>query len=711
MPYKKQGLLIACIALTLTNTQAQNTNIVVELDPIEVNPTSSIYTTEEISSATLTPTPLIELPQTVEVIPQSIIEQTGSSDLYEALKYVAGVSTGGDSPNTRTSGQFRMRGVSGSGATLNGSLMANPMSYFLDSANIERIEVYKGPIGSIEGSQTTTLGPYGSGGSINVVTKKALPFYFSNVDLSTKFGDNLENYRGTIDLNTPITKDGSLSLRINGAVEYDSPEWLPSSYDMGESYFLAPALSWTGDDFSLNLDTSFQYSDSPAYMGFPVFHGNVGEYSDVYYGNNDTREKYFGSSIQLSGTKDITDNWKLRGGASWTHVDIEQNYWAMQTSGNKGMTLAETYDSWYDAGIAPISYSYSDKSANNYEVYGNTLVMFDTGNVKHGVVVGMDYGVYKTDTDSSGGRGGSSTTLDVDLANPDIPDNPDYTTTNSKSELRRFGILAQEQFEWNQLRGIVGARMDNHESDDGNKATSVSPKAALTYMFTEKLAGYGSFSMMEGPNFGYDDANGDELTSSWESMQGETGVKMDILENLSVNAAYYYIQMQNMPTYNTDTDGYETDASGHYQGVEFSLIGQITRSWNMFASYVYTQYTNDDTDEQVDSFPENSIAIWQTYEFQESCLKDLTLGLGYRYNDGYDNTFRGVVVGEGYQVPSYDVFDVFAQYPIKMKDSTAIVKIAVNNIFDEDYVESTRHTTQAFPGDPLNVELSLTMEF
>ena len=45
------------------------------------------------------------------------------------------------------------------------------MGYGMDTSLIENIEIVKGPIGSISGGQTSTLGAYGAGGSINLILK------------------------------------------------------------------------------------------------------------------------------------------------------------------------------------------------------------------------------------------------------------------------------------------------------------------------------------------------------------------------------------------------------------------------------------------------------------------------------------------------------------------------------------------------------------
>lgn len=120
------------------------------------------------SSATRTDVLLADLPQTVSVVTAEALAIQGGATSNDAMRYVAGVSsrqdsTGGQAvvPALLVRGLPALYALSGMGTIR----LALPM----DSAFIERIEVPKGPSGTIPG-----VGSFGGrGGVVNLVRKEA----------------------------------------------------------------------------------------------------------------------------------------------------------------------------------------------------------------------------------------------------------------------------------------------------------------------------------------------------------------------------------------------------------------------------------------------------------------------------------------------------------------------------------------------------------
>ncbi|MBW4968453.1 TonB-dependent receptor plug domain-containing protein, partial [Pseudoalteromonas sp. CR1] len=78
-----------------------------------------------------------------------------------------------------------------------------------DAANIERIEVLKGPAASLYGRGDP-------GGTVNIVTKKPQPQAFTTLQTSAGSWDR---YRTAVDVNTPLDSEGRVLSRVNLAVE------------------------------------------------------------------------------------------------------------------------------------------------------------------------------------------------------------------------------------------------------------------------------------------------------------------------------------------------------------------------------------------------------------------------------------------------------------------------------------------------------------
>ncbi|MCX7187516.1 MAG: TonB-dependent receptor plug domain-containing protein, partial [Proteobacteria bacterium] len=120
------------------------------------------YTVKRISSATKTDTLLRDIPQSVSVVTQDMIQDQSMKSMAEVVRYVPGVGMSqgegnNDSPifrGNQSSADFYVDGI------------RDDVQYFRDLYNMERVDVLKGPSGMIFGRGS-------SGGIINRVTKEA----------------------------------------------------------------------------------------------------------------------------------------------------------------------------------------------------------------------------------------------------------------------------------------------------------------------------------------------------------------------------------------------------------------------------------------------------------------------------------------------------------------------------------------------------------
>ncbi|NDJ20042.1 TonB-dependent siderophore receptor, partial [Myxacorys almedinensis] len=131
------------------------------------------YRVPNASTATKTDTPIRDIPQSIQVVPQEVLRDQNVTRLEEALKNVPGVTR--ISPSTLRSSTFNIRGFTAtapSGNFLRNGLRDILGQESLELSNIERVEVLKGPASVLYGTGTP-------GGTINLVTKQPLrePFY------------------------------------------------------------------------------------------------------------------------------------------------------------------------------------------------------------------------------------------------------------------------------------------------------------------------------------------------------------------------------------------------------------------------------------------------------------------------------------------------------------------------------------------------------
>src|SRR5439155_18602763 len=120
------------------------------------------YQAPAITSATRTPTPLRDVPQSVNVITRELMQDRLLSGLVDAVRYMPGVIAH-QGENNRD--QVVIRGnTSSADFFLNG--IRDDVQYYRDLYNVDRVEALKGPNAMI-------FGRGGGGGVVNRVTKEA----------------------------------------------------------------------------------------------------------------------------------------------------------------------------------------------------------------------------------------------------------------------------------------------------------------------------------------------------------------------------------------------------------------------------------------------------------------------------------------------------------------------------------------------------------
>jgi catecholate siderophore receptor len=189
--YSSQQALREILAGTgLSSTQDDATNVTIAIQSSEsVNVAAG--PSAEITMNKFTQ-PLLDTPQTVEVVPSYVMKDQNTTTLRQALQNVPGISiAAGES------------GAQGDNLTIRGFTARNDIfldgirdfgSYYRDSFNFEQVEVLEGPAGVQFGRGST-------GGMINQVSK--LPTEDKFVNVNAQLGTDLTR-RVTVDVNEPM---------------------------------------------------------------------------------------------------------------------------------------------------------------------------------------------------------------------------------------------------------------------------------------------------------------------------------------------------------------------------------------------------------------------------------------------------------------------------------------------------------------------------
>ena len=157
--------------------------------------------------------PLTETPQTIQVIPRTLLDEQGATTLTDALRNVPGITMqageGGGASNT-SGDMFNMRGFSANNSLFVDNVRDDGM-LARDVFNLEQIEVFSGPTGS-------DVGRTNAAGYINLATK--VPQRAEARSGSLTYG-SASQVRVTADLNQPLpmgqrgTFFGNAAIRVN----------------------------------------------------------------------------------------------------------------------------------------------------------------------------------------------------------------------------------------------------------------------------------------------------------------------------------------------------------------------------------------------------------------------------------------------------------------------------------------------------------------
>jgi iron complex outermembrane receptor protein len=225
------------------------------------------YRVTATEAATKTDTPLIRVPQSVQVIPDQIIADQRPLILSDALRNVSGVSSLRNSAEVFRS--FNVRGFS----LLDVSVDGLRNTYGLDAqpdavANIDRLEVLKGPAAALYGRS-------GLGGTVNVMTKSPQRARQASIALSTGSWGLIEP---TIDVTGAANDSGS--IRARAIVDYENRD-TPIDHVSVERLQVAPSMEWDVTSRTmLQVKTDYRRREGIRFVALPSY-GTVIGLSDL----------------------------------------------------------------------------------------------------------------------------------------------------------------------------------------------------------------------------------------------------------------------------------------------------------------------------------------------------------------------------------------------------------------------------------------------
>ncbi|MEM0981576.1 MAG: TonB-dependent receptor [Cyanobacteria bacterium P01_H01_bin.58] len=666
----------------------------------------SRYVVPNATTATRTDTPLRDVPQSIQVIPQEVLEDQQVFRLNDALRNVSGVTSASNDPRGQ---RFNVRGFNDTTQLRDGfriSVGAQNIG-FQELSNIEQIEVLKGPASIL-------FGAVEPGGVINLVSEQPLsePFY----DLSLRVG-NRGLLEPSLDFSGPLTEDGRLLYRLNALYRTEDSF---RDYDTEiERSFIAPTISWQISDRT-DLTLYFEYSDDerPADFGIIPIGDEVADIPfDRILGEPEDRitAEFLRTGYQFEHR--FSDNWKLRNAFSYASYDNAFEAADRVLAPPPNETTGEVFR----------RFTRFEFLSDFYELQTNVVGEFSTGPIDHTLLFGVD--LFRREAESL-------LQADFNLLPPlDIFDpvyrqtpRPDFeslaVTLDQFTQTDLLGVYLQDQIAFaDNLKLLAGLRYETFEQEVVNNPTdfvptgsesrqtgdAFSPRIGLVYQPIEEVSLFASYSRSFSPNTGTT-FDGDLLEPE-EGEQFEVGVKAELWEGrLSASLAYFDITLENVQTRDPDNSMFFI-ATGQErsQGVELDVIGEILPGWNLVANYAYidARITEDDQGllegNRRFSVPNHNFNLWTSYDIQNGPLEGLGFGLGFNF------------VGErfGDNANSYELDNYFlTNAAISYQHDNWRAGLNIRNLFDVDYIESTNgNRFAAFPGEGFTLIGSFAIEF
>lgn len=683
------------------NTAKDQGTMTVKASPGDADKTMTFgYQPLNTTTATLTNMPLLDIPQVVNTVSDRVIEDQHSTTLDEVLNNVSNVVQTNTLGGTQDA--FVRRGF---GSNRDGSVLTNGLKTVLPrsfNAATERVEVLKGPASTLYG----ILDP---GGLVNVITKRPERTFGGSISAtSTSFGGGT----GTVDLTGPI-EGTNLAYRLIGSYQHED-YW--RNFGKERSSFIAPSLTWFGDDATINVSYAHRNYSTPFDRG-TIFDLNTGHAVNV------NRETRFDEEYNITdGESDLAQlNAEYRINNQWT-AKLDYSFSQDKYSDNQARVMK------YDAATGNLTRrvdatqgSTQRQHSARFDLQGNVVI----GGLYNEILTGVAYENYdllRTDMircknvqdfniyNPSYGSTGKCTSVSAADSDQTIQQ-VSYSTYVQDSLYLTDKWIAVGALRYQYFTEYAGkGRPFNVNTDSTDNAWV--PKFGLVYKATPNISLFGNVSRSFMPQYSIASYIGElppETATAWEA-----GAKFDLFEGLTANVTLFNINKNNVLYTETINDENVAKTAGRVRsrGVEVDVAGALTQNINLIASYGYTDAkVMEDPDykgKMLPNVPRHTGSLFLTYDFHNVYdANTLTVGGG-----GHAVSRRSGDNGEDYSLQGYAVADAFVSYKIKTEHPVTL-QVNVKNIFDKTYYTSSIATNNLSNqiGDPREVQFTVKMDF
>ncbi|MDF9799029.1 iron complex outermembrane receptor protein [Catalinimonas alkaloidigena] len=699
---KKQNVDVKSGETTTLNLQLSESAM--ELNEVQVSGHTDSYKVDIPSPTLRIKTPLIEVPQNIQVVNREMIEDQQIFDMLEGVsRNVSGVTRLEHWDNYA---RLNMRGsrIAPFRNGMNVQSSWGPLTE--DMSMVERIEFVKGPAGFMMANGEPS-------GFYNVVTKK--PTGITQGEATITVG-SFDTYRATADLDGKLSEDGKLLYRLNLMGQAKGSH---RPYEYNNRYTVAPVLKYQIDErTSITAEYTYQYAQTGPIGSAYVFSANG--YADlpldftIAEPNMDPSTIHDHSSYLILEHQ-LSENWQLTGQVAYFNYEASgSSFWiaGVDEAGN----MQRTVSIW---------------DALNTGKFGQFFVNGDvqTGGIKHHILAGLDLGSkrYIADWNQSVNLNG---TVPFNIYDPvhsvPLDSLPQFDRTRSLRQRAGANILSQsysgvyiqdELHFWEEkirltLAGRITSTQDS-QYGSGTDETKFTPRAGVSISIDPQSSVYALYDQAFVPQTGAD-VNG----NAFDPITGnniEAGLKKDWFDGQwNSTLAVYQITKNNVLVADPENINFSTQlGQTQTSGVELDVKGEILPGLTMIWNYAYTNSEiTEDTEESnignsVPGFAKHLTNGWLAYRFN-NVLEGFGISLGYQWQlDRSSWSWAGSTGQEA--LPDYFRMDG----SISWQNDNFNVALNVNNILDEYLYSGSAYSTYYYwqTEPPRNFRLSLGYKF
>lgn len=670
------------------------------LEPINVSGSGESYSAPSSASATRTDTPLIEVPQSVQVVTRAMLREQDSHSLADALVNVSGVRA--TKPQEALFTQPIVRGFPAE-IYMNGLPAFGGSAASIDPTSLigtERIEVLKGPTSALYG------GGIGAplGGLINVISKRpeAEPSAFVSMRTGS-FG----TVNPSLDLNAPI--GDKIAARISADYQ-ENDSWI--DHVDGHQWSIQPSIA-----FQLSPETELllrgQYEDRSQleYSGLPAGQAVSGQIDrDAFPGatSGQPRTTIENRTTTAELKHELNDD---------TRLSVSAQYYEGKMRDNGAFIFPELLGANpATPTVYPIFKLYLPTNIRESTLDTNLGSRFEALGGTHELLVGASY----DRTDFTSGVSNAELIGELDLANPRYGIAYGATPETIVSQTNRYetkALYLQDQATYGRFHLLGSLRLTqlNLTQQEQGVAPSyhrVTPRLGITYDLTQSLALYAAYSTGFRGAFNF---NGTETPKPELSRNYEVGVKLASSDmGLSGTVAVFEQTRRNVSTPDPNPAnailGYSVQSGEQRaRGVEADLVWEPIPALSLLANYAYTQaeVTDDNSTPVGDGLPRvprHSGRLAARYRILDGAAKGLAFGAGVTALSARELTLPNTV-----SVPGYALLDAQASYDFdRYTLSVSAVNLTGRKVFETyQYLGSP----VVLPTQPRSAYLTLTASF